>query len=294
VQRLVPRRLGTVAAILVTLLVGLTAAGCRGDGAVDPNADPADDPSSSVPASESPSPDRMLLPKEPEPREGACHDLSSRQVSKAHDKRKPVRCRKSHTTQTYYVGAFTVDTFADQTPDTAAIAEYVTPKCTRHFKRWVGGDRVTRSLARVHPVWFVPTTRDIKRGARWFRCDVLVSATDKRLAELPRSTEGMLDSDSALDEYGLCSRGSPERPHSKTVICSRPHTWRAFDMMRMRGYKSDDYPSHKQRHRSAKHCQDQARVQLDYPLEWRYGWQPPTRQQWASGVRWGICWVPSD
>jgi len=290
----VPRRLTIVVAVVVTLLVGLAAAGCRGDGSVNPTADRADDPPPSAPASESPSTTRMLMPKEPEPREGACHDLSNHQVSRAHDKQRPIKCRKEHTTQTYYVGRFKVDTFADQTPDTAAIAAFVTPKCTRHFKRWVGGDRVTRALTRVHPVWFVPTTRDIKRGADWFRCDVLVSATDKRLDELPRDSEGMLDSDSALDEYGLCSRGSPDGPHSKTVICSQPHTWRAFDMMRMRGYKSDDYPSREQRRASAKHCQDQARVQLDYPLEWRYGWQPPTPEQWATGVRWGICWVPSD
>ena len=289
-----PRRLTIVVAVVVTLLVSLAAAGCRGDGSVNPTADRADDPPPSAPASESPSTTRMLMPKEPEPREGACHDLSNHQVSRAHDKQRPIKCRKEHTTQTYYVGRFKVDTFADQTPDTAAIAAFVTPKCTRHFKRWVGGDRVTRALTRVRPVWFVPTTRDIKRGADWFRCDVLVSATDKRLDELPRDSEGMLDSDSALDEYGLCSRGSPDGPHSKTVICSQPHTWRAFDMMRLRGYKSDDYPSREQRRASAKHCQDQARVQLDYPLEWRYGWQPPTREQWATGVRWGICWVPSD
>jgi Septum formation len=286
VQRLVPGRVSIAVAAVVALLAGLAAAGCRGDD----SSEPADDPPRSAAGSSS---NRLPKPKEPEPREGACHDLSAVQVSRAHDKRKPVRCRKPHTTQTYYVGRFELATFADQTPDTSAVAGYVTPKCTRHFKRWVGGDRVTRLLTRAHPVWFVPTTRDIKRGARWFRCDVVVSATESRLEKLPRDSEGLLDSASAMDAYGLCSRGSPERRRSKTVTCSRGHTWRAFDVIRVRG-KSDRYPSRKRLRKTGERCQNRARVELDYPLEWKYGWQPPTRAQWRIDVRWGICWVPTD
>jgi hypothetical protein len=286
VQRLVPSRLSIAVATVVTLLAGLAAAGCRSDDSSDAD----DDPPPSVAESPNRPPPK---PKEPKPREGACHDLSARQISRAHDKRQPVRCRKPHTTQTFHVGHFKLNTSTDATPDTSAVAGYVTPKCTRHFKRWVGGDRVTRLLSRVHPVWFVPTTRDIKLGARWYRCDVVVSATESRLEELPRNTEGLLDSSSAMDEYGLCSRGSPERRHSKTVTCGRHHTWRAFDVIRVRG-KSDHHPSRKRLRKTGERCQNRARVELDYPLEWKYGWQPPTRAQWRAGVRWGICWVPAD
>jgi Septum formation len=287
VQRLVPRRHSrTTAAIVVILLAGLAIAGCRADDA----SDAADDP----PSTSAESSTRPPKPSEPKPREGSCHDLSAAQVSRAHDKQRSIRCRKPHTTQTFYVGRFELATFGDEAPDTAAVAEFVTPKCSRHFKRWVGGDRQLRTLTRAHPVWFVPSLRDIRLGARWFRCDVVVAQSETRLAELPRDTEGMLDSESALDDYGLCSRGSPERRRSKTVTCDRPHSWRAFEVIRVKGHKSDDYPSRKKLRKTATRCLDRARRELEYPLEWKYGWQPPTRTQWASDIRWGICWVPTD
>jgi Septum formation len=279
-----------VVAALVVLTVVFVMRWAGDDGGDGPSVAADQSPAQSSPSSDV----RLRTPSAVHPHESDCHALSAEQVRQPHDTKDPVRCRDDHTTQTYYVGTFDLSIISDRSPSTADIAEFVTPRCDRKFNRWIGGDRVTRILSRVHPVWFVPDARDIKLGARWFRCDVVVSASDSRLAPLPRNTEGMLDSDSALNRYGLCSRGSPERPHAKIVACSQPHTWQAFTALGFGSHGSDRFPDRDQRREARQRCIDQAREEQDFPLEWTYGWQAPTRNEWAAGMRWGVCWVPRD
>jgi Septum formation len=279
------RRFRTAAALAAA--VAALVAGCSSGG--DSSAsDPASDPT--------PSGGDVHLARQsaPHPIEGDCHDLTAARVGRPNDTTETVPCRKPHTTQTYYVGTFDLKVIGDRTPSASEVATFVTPRCARRFTRWVGGDRQTRMLSRAHPVWFVPTARDIRLGARWFRCDVVLSGVGSRLERrLPRDTEGLLDSSDALDEYGLCSRGSPQRPRSVTVICGRRHSWQAFAALRVRTERAG-YPPRKVLREARNRCRERAREELDFPLEWRYGWQPPTRRQWASGLEWGVCWVPRD
>jgi hypothetical protein len=270
----------------VAVLVGMPYAGGGDDvGGPDATTEPTAEESQDV---------HLSKPTVPHPNEGDCHDLTAAQSRRPHDAALPVPCRRPHTTQTYYVGTFDLSIIGDRSPSTADVAEFVTPRCDRRFVKWVGGDRSTRVLSRAHPVWFVPSDRDIELGARWYRCDLVVSASDDRLTELPRNTEDLLASSSALDEYGLCSRGSPERRGSDSVVCSKRHSWQAFSAIRVRTKRDDAFPSRKQLRDARNRCRDRARRELDWPLEWKYGWQPPNRTQWTGGLRWGLCWVPRD
>jgi Septum formation len=280
------RRSRIVAVVAVAVLA--LAAGCS-DGDDGAGSSDSGDRTTPTPGQDV----RLAEQSVPHPQEGDCHDLTAAQVQHPNDRNEIVRCRTPHTTQTYYVGTFDLSIIGDRTPETADVAEFVTPRCTRRFNRWVGGDRETRILARAHPVWFVPTPRDIQLGARWFRCDLVLTGVQDRLAELPRNTEGLLESSGALDEYGLCSRGSPERPRSTMVVCGRSHSWQAFDTLRVRS-DSDRYPSRKDLRDARKKCRERARAELDFPLKWTYGWQAPTREQWQSGLEWGVCWIPRD
>jgi hypothetical protein len=261
---------------------------------VDGGTDDAPAPDDTEPTSTPTQGVRLTEQTVPHPTEGDCHDLTAAESRRPHDSEPPIQCRKPHSTQTYYVGTFSLSIIGDRSPSTADIAEFVTPRCDRRFVRWVGGDRKSRILTRAHPVWFVPSDRDIRLGARWFRCDLVVSATDDRLTALPRNSENLLASASALDEYGQCSRGSPERSRSDAVVCSKRHSWQAFTAIRVRPGRSDGYPSRERLRDARDRCRNQARSELDFPLEWKYGWQPPTRDQWAGGLRWGLCWVPRD
>jgi hypothetical protein len=231
---------------------------------------------------------------EPAPRKGECRLLQRDDVAAPTDDTRPVRCRQPHTAQTFHVGRVPADVVGDRAePDTEAIAGYVTPRCNRLFARWIGGDRDTRILSRLHSVWFLPDDEDLALGARWFRCDAVAYGSGDEPARLPADVAGALDGDDALGDFGLCSEGSPEREDSVLLMCDRRrHDWRAFAVQRLEPGRRDSYPSRQARRQARRSCSDAAREELDFPLEWRYGWQPPSRRAWSTGVRHGLCWVP--
>jgi hypothetical protein len=206
-----------------------------------------------------------------------------------------VGCGSPHTAQTLDVGRIPRRVVGDpERPDTRAIADYVTPRCDRRFAEWIGGDRETRILSRLHAVWFLPSDQDLALGARWFRCDAVAFGAGDQPARLPRDVQDVLSDDGALDVFGVCSQGSPEQASSVRVMCDRRrHDWRAFEALRLQASRKDAYPSAASRRDARQTCSDASRAELGYPLEWRYGWQPPSRRAWSTGVRHGLCWIPS-
>jgi hypothetical protein len=206
-----------------------------------------------------------------------------------------VRCGKRHTAQTFFVDRVPRTVLADRSdPDAEAVAAYVTPRCERRFARWVGGDAETRILSRLHTVWFLPTDVDVRLGARWYRCDAIAYAEGDAPAQLPRDVEQVLSTPAGLTEFGVCSQGSPEKPDSVRVMCGRrPHDWRAFAAERLGG-RERAFPGRRARREARRECRDASREELGFPLEWRFGWQPPSRAAWRTGVRHGLCWVPTD
>ena len=165
------------------------------------------------------------------------------------------------------------------------------PRCDRRFARHVGGGRNVRVLSRLQPVWFVPTPAELSRGARWYRCDVIGFAGADELARLPDGTAGVLEQPDSLETYGLCSTATPNLPGDYQVMCGRRHAWQAFAVIRLRGAEGQ-WPSRKRLAAARRECKTRARAHQGYPLEWTYGWQPPTREQWHEGRHWGYCWVP--
>jgi hypothetical protein len=206
-----------------------------------------------------------------------------------------VRCGKRHTAQTFAVGRIPRDVIGQPSrPAPEAVAAYVTPRCERRFQRWVGGDRATRMLSRLHSVWFLPTDQDLALGARWYRCDAIAYVRADEPAGLPGSVEDALSQTGALDRFGVCSQGSPERSSSVLVMCgAKRHDWRAFSVISVRSSRRDAYPDRQGRTQARRECRNASRVELGYPLEWRFGWQPPSRRAWRAGTRHGLCWVPA-
>jgi len=234
-------------------------------------------------------PARENRPPAPPPRVGACYRLSAAEAERPTNASEPVPCRKPHTTQTYHVG--TMPKAIVDGGDAVAIADYVTPRCDNRFKRHVGSGRDVRVLSRLQPVWFVPKRSQLTRGSRWFRCDIIGFAAADDLSRLPVSTAGVLEQPGILDKYGLCSTATPNLPDVHHVMCGRPHAWRAFAVVRLDGQESR-WPSRNRLAEARQDCKTQARALQGYPLQWTYGWQPPTRAQWWQGRHWGYCWVP--
>ena len=231
----------------------------------------------------------------PRPRVGECRALTAQDIAAPGDDTPPVPCATRHTAQTFSVAGIPRAVLAGRSePDAEAIAAYVTPRCERRFARWIGGDVEARVLSRLHPVWFLPTDADVRLGARWYRCDVIAYAEGDRPARLPRDVEQVLSTPEGLTEFGVCSKGSPERPGSVRVMCGRgSHTWRAFTAARLGG-RDRPFPGRRARREARRECSEAARTELGFPLEWLFGWQPPSRAAWRTGARHGLCWVPTS
>ena len=267
-----------------TLLV----AGCNGDDDSPDASGGGDEPTESETTSEPP-------PPPPAPKRGHCYRLTADDVAQAHSDAKSVPCKRPHTTQTFSVGPLPKKLVRGGSVESNAIASLVDKRCSDRFVDHVGGDGQTRTLARVRPVWFVPTEEEIARGAEWFRCDVVADGSGDEPAKLPAVTKGLLDSDDALDDWGTCDKaGDSLNPESEWRLCSEPHNWQAISTLSV-GDADDGWPGRDELVARGDECESTVRDYLDDSTgALSFQWTFPTESQWQAGRRYGLCWTEDD
>jgi hypothetical protein len=284
-----PRVRGQVA-VLVTagLLAGCTGGAPQSGGRSD-GSPAAATGSSGHTATPSPSA-TTATPAPPAPLTGACYLLSVTELTHRSSDSLPVSCRRRHTTRTIHVGRVAAGSGA---ATLTAVGRRAASRCPRELARYLGGSRRTRHLSRFEAVWFDPTPAQLRRGARWFRCDLVAFARPGRLFPLPRGRDlhGVLDHPRALRRFGLCGTAAPGTRGFHRVICGRRHSWRAFGTVHLPG---GAYPGAAEVRRAGVHvCRRRARAESGGSLRYRYGWEWPSGDQWAAGQHYGYCWVPS-
>ncbi|UYM05735.1 septum formation family protein [Solicola gregarius] len=273
-------------ALILFACTTLLVAGCNGDDSPDA-AGESDDPTSSETTSEPPP------PPPPAPEQARCYQLSGDEVAQAHSDADPVACKKRHTSQTYAVGRLQKNLVGrDAVLDSNAIAAFVDKRCAARFTGYVGGDAETRTLARVHHVWFVPTEDEITRGAHWFRCDVIANGSGGAPAALPAVTKGLLAADDALDSWGTCDRsGESLNPEADWRLCSEPHNWQAIGTLSV-GERDASWPGRDDLQARGDECEATVRDYLgDSTGALTFQWSYPTSAQWRDGRRYGLCWT---
>lgn len=258
-----------------------------GQASADATTEPSDDPVTSSPPP--PREDSSPAPLPPPPVEGACRRLPVTAVARAVDDTARSSCREPHTARTIAVGALDARTLDRSGADAAAVADQAGDQCDRAFSAYVGGDTEDRRLTRLQPVWFTAGERAIAAGSLWVRCDVVAYETDERLATLPPDLKGVLDGNGGT-QLGLCSTIAPQAERARNVMCSEPHTWRAFSVIPLQDGRWPGVPA--VRKAGEDRCSRQARIFQGNPDDWRYGWQWPTQKQWEAGRSYGYCWVP--
>lgn len=284
------------------LAVLLLAAGCAsnepddadGVGAALPGAS-ASSPSASQPdptvsAAPSPPPETPSVDARPKP--GACYDLSFQQALEPVTAKRSRDCDKPHTTRTVFVGK--VSGLVDGTApiDSAAVQRAVAKECPARVSSFLGGPEQASRLSLFRPVWFTPSLEQESVGQRWYRCDVIALAAEGRLARLDGRLEGRLGRSGWQDSYGLCGTAEPGTRGFERVACARSHSWRAISTV---GFSVDRYPGEAAvRSRGQSPCTDAARDRAVDPLDFRWGYEWPTQEQWRAGIRYGVCWTPSD
>jgi Septum formation len=279
--------------LLVACSLALLLGGCTGDG----DGSAADTPSETASAGQTSSSAEEPAPQKPEPpKEGSCYRLTLEEAARPTNDERPVQCSGSHTARTIHVGR--LDTGVDGHAlgvDSDRVQEQLARTCPAQLAEFLGGDPQARALSRFQAIWFSPTLEEYDAGADWFRCDVVAVAGPDRLLQLPSDDRlrGILDRPGTLDTYGLCGTAQPGAPGFERVACSLGHSWVAISTIPIAG--GDRYPGVATvREAGDETCSDEVRGRNDFALEYRYGWEWPTDDQWVAGQHYGFCWAPKD
>jgi hypothetical protein len=228
---------------------------------------------------------------QPRPKVGECHGLTRAEALSPVVEGGSIPCARRHTSQTFHVG--TLDLVRDGhllAVDSAWARDQVSTQCPERLSRHVGGGREALRLSMVGAVWFTPSVESANAGADWFRCDVVAAEGGGDLLPLPRRTRGLLASAAGRDRFGMCGTAEPGTRGFTRVTCGSKHSWRAAATVDLPG---GSYPSARRAGEVMEsRCRSVARSLAEDPLDFRWSEERPTREQWQTGRRYGICWVP--
>lgn len=223
------------------------------------------------------------------PPTGACYALALDDIHASTNSDRAVPCGEAHTAQTYQVATFGPELDGAEADD-KALGAAVYDTCQKGFIRYVGGtdSLVMRSV--LTWAWFRPSDAAWKKGARWFRCDVVGGGEQSgALEKLPEDAQGLLLG-RPDDRWMVCVAGDTVSGSPK-IPCSRKHTWRAVTTIVL-GKAADPYPGDRLVEvRSRDFCSDSVGAWLNYPVDYEYGFTWFHEPEWKAGNRRSICWA---
>lgn len=279
------RRLRATILLAVSLAVSLAASLSACSGVDEPSAGPSP---TTAPATSQPPPTASPTP---EPAARACYRLAYDEAVAPTSDHEPVDCGGRHTSVTFAVGE--LDTVVDGhllAVDSDRVQAQPAAACPERLATYLGGTREDRRLSMLRAVWFTPDVEASDAGASWYRCDVVALASEGRLAPLTGRLEGALDRPEERDRYAMCGTVEPGTAGFDRVICSAEHSWRAIAVV---PFDQDTYPGAKQvRAAGEGPCQDAGAQVAESSLDYQWGYEWPTAEQWATGQHYGRCWAP--
>ena len=270
------RTLGPVALTLLIWMSLLTACGTDAPQAQDDS---------------TPTPAPSYSPPPPAPGVGSCHDLTYQQATAATQSSDPIPCTKPHTSRTIATG--TLDQLRDGhllAVDSKAAQRNLTATCTDRMAQFLGAGTAELQLTQFKAIWFTPSFAQADEGSNWFRCDLVALKRDGELMRLPNAPKGILGGADA-SSYATCGAGTPGSPDFKKVACAVAHQWRAAKAIEIPS--KTQYSDPEQTKSADASCKDAAAGAAGSNLKFRWVFTWPTKEQWHSGVRTGICWLPA-
>lgn len=222
------------------------------------------------------------------PANGACRSLTLPDLSARISNAKEVPCSSPHNAQTFIVATFppSVGT-SDQS---LALGAYAYQVCAPAFETYLGASDSLVLRIQLSWAWFGPTSDAWKRGARWFRCDVVGAPADlSSLADLPQTVKNLLINVPS-DQWLTCATGAVFSERSE-VSCAQAHTWRAVTAAKL-GQPSDPYPGdHLSEILANNYCSDAIAAYFDYADTYEFGYTVFHAAEWKAGNRRAICWA---
>ncbi|WGL51124.1 septum formation family protein [Nocardioides sp. BP30] len=267
-------------AAVLTVMLAVVLSGCGGSSSARPKA----------PASSAPPPVASAVPR---PAASGCSTLTYQQAvaPTLPAGETAVPCSGTHTAQTYAVGTLSTAIDGHLTAvDSARVQAQVAKRCPAALPAYLGGDRERLRLSMLRGVWFTPTVAQASTGADWYRCDVIALDGDQQLASMRGSLKGVLGSARAGD-WAMCGTAQPGTAGFHRVPCRAKHSWKALKTIDL---PAGDYPGEAAvKEAGQKPCQQAGQAVASDALNYRWGYEWPTAEQWKAGQTYGICWAPS-
>lgn len=276
----------TASLVAATSTVLVLTGGCSSD-----SSDSKPSPASTVPT------EAKAEPPPKRPKRGTCHRLTYDEVLAPTDDKKAVDCAKRHSSETYAVGK--LNTTRDGhllAVDSTAVQAQVAERCPTVLGTYVGATEEQLRLTMLRAVWFTPSVAQSDAGANWFRCDVVALAGEDRLVRTTGTFKRVLATPDGRSSYAMCGTAEPGTPGFQRVRCADQHSWRATRSVTLRGKGPDaTYPGEEAvREAGASPCAAAAREIAADALDYEWGYEWPTREQWAAGQTFGRCWAPAE
>lgn len=261
-----PARPASVTSLVGVVCLALAAAGCSssssGDGGIGPGA----------------------------PFVGACRVLTAADMQVSSNATPTVGCGSAHTSLTISVGSFPSWQVTSRNLRSGALGKVALQRCTEAWRRTVGGDTAAQHITTLGIAYFLPDSYELDRGARWFRCDLVIGGREGMpLQDLPAHVTGLLDK-GVPDSLRAC-RTAPDFELGRQLPCSSPHVMRAVGVAPLAG--STTYPGEAVlKSASAKGC-------LSVTTSWLRGRVGAgVAYQWPDETSWTVlrdrsatCWV---
>ena len=269
-------------------VVALALSACTSD-------EPEPEPAADDPPSASPTPTASPTPAPTPPALGACYRLSYDEALAPTNSETAASCDKGHTSQTFAIGQ--LDLVANGhllAIDSDTVRQQVANRCPPQLAAYVGATPEQLRLSLLRPVWFTPTIEESDAGADWYRCDAIAVTGDRILAKFDHNVSEALATPAGRAEFAMCGTAEPGTPAFSQVLCREDHSWKAIRVIDLAeqakggGYPGQDAVREAGQDVCAEAAREIASDALDY--EWGYEW--PTKDQWQAGQTYGRCWSP--
>lgn len=150
------------------------------------------------------------------PANGKCRHLTYDSLRYASNKAAPIPCGKKHNARTFRVTKVKDRLSKMSNPELVATGSVY---CTPGFYRLMGKNWRDRMLTAYYFVFFFPNKAQMKQGANWIRCD-LVLAKGRALADLPNNSSPAIVNRKINVATRVCiSKGLA------TTVCSANNSW---------------------------------------------------------------------
>lgn len=222
------------------------------------------------------------------PANGVCRVLAPADLTARVNDGAPVPCSTPHTAQTFAVARFPASVGVDY--QSAKVGGYAYRLCAPAFESYLGATDSLVLRVQLSWAWFGPTPDAWKRGARWFRCDVVgAPPAQSSVTDIPENVRDLLVG-FPPDQWLTCATGAVFSARTE-VSCAQPHTWRAVTAIKL-GQPNDPYPGdHLSEIRANTYCSDAIAAYFNYANTYEFGYTVFHEAEWRAGNRRAVCWA---